>query len=60
MGWLLAPLHWLVVAVAWWQARRTAQDAQEQAWLDAIAACRRMPVDDTDHITIVRQRNVFD
>lgn len=60
MGWLLTPLHWLVVTVAWWQERHTVRDAQERAWMDAVAACRAMPSDDTDHITIARQRNVFD
>lgn len=34
---------------------------QERAWMDAVAACRRMTTEDTDHITIVRNRgNLFD
>ena len=53
--------RWIAVAHGHLDHRNQIAAQQERAWMDAVAACRRMPSDDTDHITIVRNRgNLFD
>ena len=57
---ITAPLRWLAVIAQHRTDRIEAIAAAERAFADAVNACRAMPSDDTDHITIARQRNVFD
>ena len=53
--------RWIAVAHGYLNHRNQIAAQQERAWMDAVAACRRMPSDDTDHITIARQHgNLFD
>lgn len=54
--------RWAAIIHGHFDNRSRIAAEQERAWMDAVAACRHMHrVDDTDHITIVRNRgNLFD
>ncbi|MGW8935997.1 hypothetical protein [Gordonia terrae] len=49
--------RWVAIIHKRQQDRHFVRDYDEAQWLKAIAAVRRMTTEDTDHITIVRNRH---